>query len=219
MFNAQDFTARAVTEMQTAADLFGAVGGGLQKAIDVAFAATIAANPVLTVDQVSVIIGEVLKAYPSVGPRRSWAVALWKNDDTRRALFQHVGDPSTLTPDTFHAKVCEFTLPLDSRKAYDLAAKAKKTQATALAQTTLGTSKPEVVPHTEAHAPAAIDPVTPLTITACEAVAALLDMALNGDDATRAAARSALVDITNATVAAFDTIEAGGAVEVEKIAA
>lgn len=118
-FNASDYTAETVAKMQAAASAFGEAGENLQKAIERAFAAQMAADPIVDGDTVSVLLAEALKKYPSVGPRRTWAAAFFNDAENARALRAYVGEPSALTVAAFNEKIEAYCLTFNSRTFYE----------------------------------------------------------------------------------------------------
>lgn len=128
-YHASDYTAPAIASMQSAATAYGDAGENLQKAVEVAFAAVLAADPVLDAATASAMLAEALKEYPSVGPRRTWATALFSNENTLRDLRETVGDPSALDVATFCERLATWCADKNSRKTYEAQQKAKKADA------------------------------------------------------------------------------------------
>lgn len=170
-FNASDYTAETIAKMQSAASAYGDAGENLQKAIERAFAAQLAADPVLDGDTASVLLAEALKKYPSVGPRRTWAAMFFNDPENARALRAYVGEPSTLTVAAFNEKIEAFCLTVNSRKFYDEAKKrerdAKKAKAAEAVARQAAATHPELNPHTAPE---------PKTMTPEEAYAAACDL-------------------------------------------
>ena len=128
-YHASDYTAPAIASMQSAANAYGDAGENLQKAVEIAFAAVLAADPVLDADTASGLLAEALKGYPSIGPRRTWATSFFNDVNTVRDLREKVGDPAALDVATFCERLATWCADKNSRKFYEAAQKAKKADA------------------------------------------------------------------------------------------